>query len=259
MSAWWRNKSRGRALELGLGLVLALSVQPRAAAQESAVEERVVGLELVLAVDASSSVSVVEFALQMGGLARAFRRPEVVEAIRVSGDLGIAVALVQWSDARKQFLAVGWHWLRDAAGAAAFAARIDATPRYLIGGGTAIGGALKYATAQFQDNGFSGLRKIIDLSGDGRTNQGAHPEPLRDAAVAQGITINGLAILNEDPAVDSYYRYYVIGGAGAFVMTANDYRAYEDAIIAKLVREIAAVPVAQAPAPERVFSLAARP
>ncbi len=252
MSAWWRSKSRGRAL--GLGLVLALSAQPRAAAQENTV-----GLELVLAVDASSSVSAAEFALQMGGLARAFRRPEVVEAIRISGDLGIAVALVQWSDARKQFLAVKWHWLRDAAGAAAFAARIDAAPRYLIGGGTAIGGALKYATAQFQDNGFSGLRKIIDLSGDGRANQGAHPEPLRDAAVAQGITINGLAILNEDPAVDSYYRRYVIGGTGAFVMTANDYRAYGDAILAKLVREIAAVPVARDPAPERAFSLAARP
>ena len=131
-----------------------------------------VDLELVLAVDASSSVSADEFDLQMRGLAEAFRSPAVVRAIESAGDLGIAVALVQWSDDAKQSLAVDWRRLDDAAGALAYAEEIEATPRFLVGGGTAIGGALTFSIKQLQSNGFEGRRQVIDLSGDGRTNQG---------------------------------------------------------------------------------------
>ncbi|MFQ5776011.1 MAG: DUF1194 domain-containing protein [Kiloniellaceae bacterium] len=220
-------------------------------------QERPVDLELVLAVDASSSVSTAEFELQIRGLAEAFRSREVIEAIRASGDLGIAVALIQWSDNRKQFLAVDWTAVGDQPSALALAAEIEGTPRFLVGGGTAIGGALRFAMRQFDRNGFAGRRKVIDVSGDGRTNQGSQPSRVRDLAVARGITINGLAILNEDPTVDSYYFAHVIGGTGAFVMTANDYEAYGLAILAKLIKEISGVPVAaRQPAPGRALATA---
>ena len=215
-----------------------------AAAQEPG---RRVDLELVLAVDASSSVSAAEFELQIQGLARAFRDPRVLQAIRASGDLGMAVALVQWSDNRKQFLAVDWTLVTGPDGAGAFAEDVADTPRFLIGGGTAIGGALKFSMRLLDGNDFRGRRRVIDVSGDGRANQGAHPAQLRDKAVALGITINGLAILNEDLAVADYYRAHVIGGTGAFVMTANDYESYALAILIKLVREIAGAPIATRP------------
>ena len=216
-------------------------------AQDGAAET--VDLELVLAVDTSSSVSPLEFDLQMRGLAEAFRHPAVLGAIRAAGDLGIAVSLVQWSDNRNQFIAVDWMTLREEADVLALADEIDKAPRFLVGGGTAIGGALEFAARQFERNDFEGRRKVIDLSGDGRTNQGAHPGPIRDEAVAKGITVNGLAILNEDVYVDRYYRFNVIGGTGAFVMTAADYESFADAMLQKLVKEIAGVPVAGLPAP----------
>ncbi|MGF1612313.1 MAG: DUF1194 domain-containing protein [Kiloniellales bacterium] len=208
-----------------------------------------VDLELLLAVDTSSSVSAGEFDLQMRGLAAAFRHPAVLAAIEAIGDLGIAVALIQWSDARNQFVAIDWTAVRDEASALVLADEIDNSPRFLIGGGTAIGAALEFSLRQFERSPFASRRQVIDLSGDGRTNQGAEPAPIRDQAVARGITINGLAILNEDPYVGRYYSFNVIGGTGAFVMTAADYEDFEDAMLQKLIKEIAGVPVAAAPPP----------
>ncbi len=208
---------------------------------------RPVDLELVLAVDTSSSVSAGEFNLQMQGLAEAFRNPAVQGAIRAVGDLGIAVAMVQWSDNRKQTLAIDWKMVRDEASAEAFAREIDNTPRYLIGGGTAIGGAINFSAHQLSINRFDGRRKVIDVSGDGRTNQGSNPARARDDAVAQGITINGLAILNEDALVDRHYLANVIGGTGSFVMQADDYSDFARAIVEKLIKEIAGAPIAALP------------
>ncbi len=208
-----------------------------------------VDLELILAVDTSSSVSSQEFDLQMQGLATAFRHPSVQAAIEAAGDLGVGVSMVQWSDNRKQTVAIDWRVLRDAPSAEAFSAEIARTPRFLVGGGTALGGALDFSLRQFAKNGLTGRRRVIDISGDGRTNQGAHPSRFRDQAVAMGITINGLAILNEDIYVDRYYRYNVIGGTGAFVMTAQDYADFAVAILEKLIKEIAGAPVARLPAP----------
>lgn len=226
-----------RSLKLLLAAVLIYACPARA--------QQPVDLELVLAVDISSSVSTDEYNLQMGGLADAFRDPLVAAAIRAAGNLGVAVALIQWSDNRRQFVSVEWALLRDRASTNAFADEIAAAPRLVVaGGGTAIGGAVKFGAAQLEDNGYLGLRRVIDVSGDGRTNQGRPDRPLRDAAVARGITINGLVILNEEPALDSYYRDHIIGGAGAFVMTTMDFSSYARAILAKLVREIAGTPVA---------------
>ena len=233
-----------RGLATVLAAALLLLTPPGATPAQ---DNPTVDLELVLAVDTSSSVSVQEFDLQMRGLASAFRDPAVAAAIRASGDLGIAVSMVQWSDNRKQMVAIEWMAVRDQPSATKFAEEIDNTPRFLIGGGTSLGGALSFAMRQFEDNGYQGRRQVIDVSGDGRANQGAHPARLRDKAVDQGITINGLAILNEDHYVDRYYQFNVIGGTGAFVMTAADYQDFATAILEKLVKEIAGVPVARAP------------
>src|SRR3546814_322955 len=193
---------------------------------------------LVLAVDTSSSVSPQEFDLQMRGFAGAFREPAVIAAIVATGRSGIAVSMIQWSDNRRQQVAVDWQLLTNEDHVADFATAIDATPRFLDGGGTAIGGAIEFGVAELGRNGFEGRRRVIDISGDGRANQGASPDGLRDMAVLQGITINGLAILNEDSSVADYYRKNVIGGEGAFVMTANDYESFAQAILEKLIKEI---------------------
>lgn len=223
---------------IGVFLLLLAAAQPARAMQ--------VDLELVLAVDSSSSVTAEEFDLQMQGIAEAFRHPAVINAIEAAGDLGIAVSLVQWSDNRRQFLAIDWLHLTDAQSAEAFAEEIDATPRFVIGGGTAIGGAISFSTNLIKNSGFVGRRRVVDISGDGRANQGNQPDSERDKAVAAGFTINGLAILNEDFLVDRYYLYNVIGGTGAFLVTADDFEDFQRAILQKLIQEISGVPVVQA-------------
>ncbi len=240
---------RGVSQAAGAGIFFALLLAGEAglATTSLAQERRPVDLELVLAVDTSSSVSPGEFNLQMQGLAEAFRNSAVHGAIQASGDLGIAVAMVQWSDNRKQTVAIDWKMVRDRNSAVAFAREIDGTPRYLIGGGTAIGGAVNFSAHQLRINLFNGRRKVIDISGDGRTNQGSNPARARDDAVAQGITINGLAILNEDALVDRHYLANVIGGTGSFVLQADDYSDFARAIVEKLIKEIAGVPIAALP------------
>ncbi len=206
-----------------------------------------VQLELILAIDASLSVSNVEFALQLQGLANAFRNEAVVAAIRAAGDHGIAVMLLQWSDRAQQAISVDWSLIKDAESAAAFALRVARAPRAYDGAGTAIGRALETSIPLFQANGFQGDRRVIDLSGDGIDNRGPLPGGIRDIAVASGIVVNGLAILNEDRYLDLYYEKNVIGGTGAFVMTAVDYEDFAVAIVRKLIREISDQPVAEGP------------
>lgn len=240
----------------GLAAPLLVAALPALAQLEPIVPgpTKPVELELVLAVDTSSSVSPEEFDLQMRGFSGAFRDPSVIAAITAAGANGIAVAMIQWSDNRRQEMAIDWQVLRDEETVTAFADAIDGTPRFLDGGGTAIGGAIEFSLATLSRNGFEGRRQVIDISGDGRANQGASPDGLRDLAVLQGITINGLAILNEDSSVAAYYRNNVIGGEGAFVITANDYESFSQAILEKLIKEIGGVPIAEAP-PSRAHPL----
>ncbi len=198
-------------------------------------------IELVLALDASTSVSAEEFELQRRGLADAFRHPDVMAAIRAAGDLGIAVALVQWSGPRLQRTSIDWTLVRDEAGAAGLAAAIDNGKR-LLRGGTSLGGAIRFSLARIEDNRFDGRRKVIDVSGDGFT--GHSPRRERDRALARGVTINGLAIENEKPRLGEYYAAHVIGGTGAFVMTVASFEDFAVAIRDKLIREIAGMVVA---------------
>ena len=206
-----------------------------------------VDLELMLAVDVSSSVDSAEYDLQMLGLSEAFRQEAVHSAILAAGSLGIAVAVAHWSDLHEQSLAVDWTLIRDPASAIAFADRIRDTKRNVSGSQTAITGALEFSLQQLESNDFEGARRVIDVSGDGRANSGDHPMAIRDLAVSRGVVVNGLAILNEEPFVDSYYQYSVIGGVGAFLMTAADYEDFAKAILEKLVREIELPPVSAAP------------
>lgn len=214
-----------------LGLLGLLAAQ--AGAQEVPVE-----LELVLLADASSSIAGDEFDLQIGGYAAAFRDPRVIAAIREIGPGGIAVTFVQWSAPFQQYDVVGWRHLRGAAEAAAFAAEIEAGARRIRSYGTATGSALAHGARRFEDNGFAGRRLVIDISSDEHSNQGPHPSGVRDRVLARGITVNGLAILDDAFDLEDWFRANVTGGPDSFVMAVATYADFAEAIRLKLIREI---------------------
>lgn len=208
---------------------------------------RPVDLELVLAVDVSGSIDPVEARLQRDGYVAALRHPDVIEAIQ-SGEHGrIALAYVEWAGHEHRILVLDWTEVSDAASAEAFAARLAQAP-ISTGRRTSISGAIDFSLPLFEGNGFEGLRRTIDVSGDGANNDGRRVDAARDAAVAAGVTINGLPILNERPNpfgfpveknLDRYYESCVIGGPGAFIVVAKDFQAFAAAIRRKLILEIA--------------------
>jgi hypothetical protein len=202
-----------------------------------------VALELVVAVDASTSISDREFDLQRDGLAGAFRDPEVCRAIERSGPDGIAVALMQWSNRDDQVLALPWTRLTGGDDCRLFSARIADMRRFLVGG-TVMSGALDFARAQIQGNRFAGRRKVIDIVADGPDRHGVEPTRARDRAVSAGITVNALAIMTGQYRLDDYLRYNIAGGPDSFVMTANGFGDFSTAIRLKLIREIGGPSVA---------------
>jgi hypothetical protein len=232
-----------RSAILSLALALAPSgTFAQAGADAGSVAQRKVDLALVLAVDSSGSVDFGEFDLQKLGIARAFRDPEVIEAIERWAPKGVAVSVVYWSGRGQQQVAVDWTKVVDRASAEALAARIEQSRRSMLAE-TALGEGLRFAVNQLGRSPYQGVRRVIDVSGDGRSNVGEAPGPLRDAAAAAGITINGLAILNDDLAVDLYYADQVIGGHDAFVTTARDYDDFARAMRLKLLREVSGLPM----------------
>lgn len=203
-----------------------------------------VELELVLAIDASGSVDAQEFDLQLRGIAAALQDPEVGAAIAATN--GVAVSVVQWAGPSHQVQAIDWALLTDGPSAAAHGATILAGGRQMFGE-TAIAQALQFAATLMDRNAYAGQRRTIDVSGDGATNYGRSPGYMRDRLVAAGITVNGLAILNENPDLESYYVEHVIGGPGAFVMVATDYVDFAEAFRRKLIQEILGGPIATQP------------
>jgi hypothetical protein len=195
------------------------------------------GLALVLAVDVSMSVTADSYLLQRDGIARAFDNPRLAGAISAIPG-GIEALVLEWSDPDRIAVTVGWRRLADADSTAAFAAAVRATQRSSEGL-TAIGPALIAAAAAFDHAPEPALRRIIDISGDGMANFGLPPAVARDRTVAAGISINGLAIVTEESWLEAYYRNNVIGGPGAFVVAARDFQSFADAILRKLVQEIA--------------------
>lgn len=197
-----------------------------------------VDIALCLAMDVSASVSFEEFALLAGGTASAFRDPGVVAAATRGPRRAAAVALLLWSGVGQQDIAVGWMRIDGEDSAAALADAIEHTPRLPVAGATALGEGMAAGLAVLARLPGEATRLVLDVSGDGRSNQGRAPGPVRDLAVAAGLTINGLAILNEEPDLLDHYRAEVIGGPGAFAMECADYTDFAEAILRKLRREL---------------------
>lgn len=199
-----------------------------------------VDLQLVLAVDASGSVNQERFDLQKEGYAAAFRNPRVLRAIRSGRSQSIAVAMVQWTGPYQHVQAVPWTLIRDQTSADAFADAVAKSQRQLFSGGTSISGAIDYGVSIMASGPYRGLKRVIDISGDGSNNRGRPVTEARDEAVRAGITINGLPILALEPDLDRYYFDSVIGGPGAVMVPAANYDAFAEAILKKLIIEIAA-------------------
>lgn len=202
-----------------------------------------VDLALCLAVDASSSIDYDEFGLMLGGFAAALRDDSVAAAITAGPRGAIAACLMMWSGTGAQELAVPWTRLDGAGAAAAFAAAVENAPRLVPAGATALGEGLAAALAVIAACPAEATRLVVDISGDGRHNQGRPPGPVRDIGVAAGVTINGLAVLNEEPDLLDHYQAEVIGGPGAFAMHTPDYAAFAEAMREKLLREITPRPL----------------
>lgn len=209
------------------------------AAQRPARAETAVDMALVLAVDVSESVNAAEYNLQHEGIAKAFEDPQVIGEIAGGPHGAIDVLVLEWSDRDKQAITVDWTRVSDRASGSAFAAKLRAGKRS-SNGLTAIGDALLAAGAAFRRLPDRAERRVIDVSGDGMANVGPPPAAIRDALVAQGVTINGLAILASEPWLDRYYDQDVVGGAGAFLLQVTDFQSFATAIKQKLLAEIAA-------------------
>src|SRR5213082_2810210 len=224
-----------------LCLLALLIAAPVSAAQNLApprIPEPQVDVNLVLAVDASGSVSEDRFELQKQGYAAAFRNPKVLAAIRQGNYQAITVSMVQWTGPTLHVISVPWMTIRDQRSALAVSNAIEAAPRRIFGGGTSLSGAIDYGVLMLTAAPNRAQRQVIDISGDGSNNIGRLPTQARDEAVKLGIRINGLPILTVEPDLEAYYRQNVIGGPGAFVIAAKNYDQFAAAILRKLIAEI---------------------
>jgi hypothetical protein len=233
---------------LAAGLAVAQSATALAA--------EAVDLLLVLAADVSRSVDATKFQLQRDGYAAAFSNPRVLDAIRSGRNGRIAVCFVEWSGMMSQKVVIDWALIDSAEAGRRFGDRLAEAPRSFAER-TAIGAGLDFAVEQFARAPYESPRRTVDVSGDGTNNSGKDVRIARDAALAQDITINGLVILSDRPlpwnpdhtnppgGLAKYYEDNVIGGPGAFVMTAQDFNSFGEALIGKLVAEIAQAPAAR--------------
>jgi hypothetical protein len=209
-----------------------------------------VDLLLVLAADVSRSIDAAKFQLQREGYAAAISDPRVLDTIRSGHNGRIGVAFVEWSGVGAQRVVIDWMTVGDAASAKDFGDRLIEAPRSFADR-TSISGAIEFAMNAFAQAPFSSVRRTIDISGDGTNNAGRDIGTLRDEAVGKGITINGLVILSDNPlswnpdhtnppgGLDNYYRNNVVGGPGAFVMVAQNFNSFGQAIINKMIAEVA--------------------
>jgi hypothetical protein len=206
-----------------------------------------VDLELVLAIDISRSIDAQEALLQRRGYIQAFRDPEVIRAIRSGMLRRIAVTYFEWAGMTVPEVVVGWTLIEDAASALAFAEKLGRIGPHAARR-TSISRAIDFALPLFEGNGVEGTRRVIDVSGDGPNNWGDLVTQARDRAVARGVTVNGLPILDDGgglfssfniPDLDLYYRDCVIGGPAAFIVVATDFTDFARAIRRKLILEIA--------------------
>ena len=206
-------------------------------------------LQIVLAADVSRSIDDPEFELQRKGYAAALTDPRVLAAIQTRADGAVGVCFIEWSGEEDQQVVVDWTEIRDEEDAAGVAAAILAAPRSFMGR-TSISAAIDFAMAHFTKSKWQASRRIIDISGDGTNNSGRAVTEARDKAISQGVTINGLAIINDKPnlgysahtqppgGLPLYYRQNVIGGPNAFLLVVQDFNSFADAMAQKLAKEI---------------------
>jgi hypothetical protein len=204
-----------------------------------------VDLELAFVVDASGSIDDKETRLQRQGYADALTNPRVLEVV-TGGLLGsVALAYIEFAAQGCERLSVPWTRIDGAESARAFGQAVLAQPTSYCPGGNAVGDALAFAARSLETNDFDGTRRVIDISGDGPNTLGAPVRPVRDLIVAAGITINGLVIERPTmPDLDLYFREAVTGGPGSFVIKAENRRAFGEAILKKLILEVAELPAA---------------
>lgn len=205
---------------------------------------------LVLAIDCSYSVDAVEYNLQLGGIANALRSPEVAKAIQNGPYGAAAISIVEWSSSKSQTVAVPWTRVSDEDSLRALARQVETTPRTTADGATSISAAIAFSGRYLKLAPFPASRQLIDVSSDGRNNQGPDVKKVATETARQGITVNALAIRTDQPTLDIYFRQNVIAGAAAFVELADSYKGYEEAIKRKMVKEIRYIPIADARGPE---------
>ena len=219
----------------------------RSAAAQSGPLATYVDLELILAVDVSGSMDGMEQRFQRAGYLAAIAHPDVIRAIRSGPNRRIALTYIEWAGDGAQSVTVPWRIVSDRPSAEAFVAELKRRPvAYLRG--TSIANILEFGTGYFDRNNVTGLRRVIDVSGDGPNNEGWPVTQVRDEVLAKGIVINGLPIMLEEVygmsfGLDVYYRDCVIGGPGSFVLPLTRSQDWAEAIRRKLVLEIAGPPV----------------
>lgn len=235
----------GLAATVSVAVLLAAAIATSPAS--GAAEDRPVDLELVLAVDISRSIDPDEAALQRRGYVAAFTDADVLQAIETGPYGRIAITYVEWAGVETVSQTVAWTEIDGPDAAGAFAAAVAATPMR-SGRRTSISGAIDFAAGLFDGNGFAGTRQVIDISGDGPNNDGRMAPLARDEALDRGITINGLPIISVQPGpfgesslpeLDLYFAECVIGGPSSFVIVAESFEDFADAVRRKLILEIA--------------------
>lgn len=216
------------------------------AAREAMADPIEVDLRLVLAIDVSRSVDAEEYELQKDGYARALSDQRIIDAVMSGPNGRIGISYVEWAGPQMQRTPIDWALLDSKAACERLAARISGLP-YEPHSWTGVGAGMRYAAAKFESGPFSSRRMVIDVSGDGRNNNGPPADMVRDELVAKHITINGLPIVSDKPNfgrpperdLDKWYEENVIGGPGAFMMVAQGFGDFARAVRNKLSREIA--------------------
>ena len=257
-----------RLVCIAAGTALATTAMVPVAARAQA-QTHTVDVAIALAADVSRSIDEGEFQLQRRGYAAAVTSPQFVQAVQSGVHGAVALCFLEWAGADEQALVAKWMVIRDSADAAAFAKILLAAPRSFAGR-TAIGAGIDFAVAELAADGVAATRSVIDVSGDGNSNSGRPVTAARDDAVKKGITINGLAIINEKTGgipgtflylhthppggLPHYYRDNVIGGPGAFVLQIVNFDSFAQAMTNKLLSEISQA--SPRPAPERAASAA---
>ena len=205
-----------------------------------------VDVELILAVDVSYSMDMDELAIQREGYAQAIVSKEFLQALKSGPNGKISVTYFEWAASTDQKIIIPWRVIDGPETADAVASEIMKTP-IRRASRTSISGAINFAMPLFDENPYRGLRRVIDISGDGPNNNGAPVVTARDAALEKGIVINGLPIMVKEPSystmdidnLDFYYEDCVIGGPGSFVVTIKDREKFKEAIRTKLLLEVA--------------------